>query len=656
MSRDDEDQSGKDAEAAVEDKAEPAGREKKKSVPPAQAAPRRGLRRSRPISVVPEVSDVHHTAEKRRRFFTRPMSGESGVQSASGVRRRWRWFRPSSRAEARPPSDLTDTEARAEAAKSAAAELRSRLKETEGARQEGGASVGGPRGASAAGTGSSRVVDPLSGSGPASASTSGPASTSTSGPASAAISDPGPASSGPPGPGAGPGPGQDSESLQRPRPRSGSTGPPVPRLIFGSRSESPTDPPAESVADPGPESISRPRSDSVAGPRPQSVVDARTESITGPHWESLAGPRPESIADGGSSSIPGSRSDPVAGQRSPPLSGPRPDSLPGPRSESIARPGSESGATAPPGSMAGHLPASVTSPGPEPVAGAADRVPPPIAAPAAVPDALSFFKPLPAPRPAPAPPSPARPATVPSPAVEVKREPVLRRWGRPFAEFLRPPAWRRHDLLVVAVAVALFLTGAVAQRRLATPSLLPMAQFGLHVSRPSGWLPPRRVGRPPSGLAVRADIRERGGNTVSSRAEAPSATAALPYHILIESALDPTAGLEIRIAERPTSGDLRTALVLERVSRYGEAHWAAEATERTIGGRDWFRTEYHYAYKGSKTDAPRIATAIEYATINGRLLYTVTVHGNARSARRLEVLFVPTLAVDANHPAAVGGR
>ena len=47
-------------------------------------------------------------------------------------------------------------------------------------------------------------------------------------------------------------------------------------------------------------------------------------------------------------------------------------------------------------------------------------------------------------------------------------------------------------------------------------------------------------------------------------------------------------------------------------------------------------------------------TAIEYATINGRLMYVVTVHGDDKTVRRLEALLVPSLKVDPNHPAAVG--
>ena len=85
------------------------------------------------------------------------------------------------------------------------------------------------------------------------------------------------------------------------------------------------------------------------------------------------------------------------------------------------------------------------------------------------------------------------------------------------------------------------------------------------------------------------------------------------------------------------------------------SRYAWPVTRRiTILLRDWVRTQYRYPFKGSPKDQPVIATAIELATLNGRLMYIVTVHGDEKTARRLEALLVPTLRVDPNHPAAVG--
>ena len=219
--------------------------------------------------------------------------------------------------------------------------------------------------------------------------------------------------------------------------------------------------------------------------------------------------------------------------------------------------------------------------------------------------------------------------------------PPRRRRGT--TEMLPPPAWHRHDLLVVAVALVLLAAGVVLQRSLSAPALVQLDQLGLGLDRPAAWLPARRIGPPSAGLATR----------VGSEPAAGTPAGTLPYHVDYQSPADPTARLEIRITERPTSGSLRNALALGRVARYGEAHWAAESSDQTIGGRDWTRTRYRYAFRSSDSDAPVVASAIEYATFNGRLMYVVSLHGSDEAVVRLAALVAPTLAVDPNHPAAV---
>ena len=533
---------------------------------------RRGLRRSRPISVIPEISDLERTKEKRRRFFTRPLSGDSGVQSASGLRRRWRWFRPSSRVDTPPPSDLTDTEARAEAARTAAAELRSRLRE-------------GPK--------------------------AKPRATSK---------------------------------------RDSAAPPPVPRtsLPGPERPPAPTSLPAPAAAESG--AAAAREADAPRG-------EAATGSLAGAALPAPSG-TPAASQGGRADSQPGRRADSQPGRRAPSQPGTHAHSWPGGRTISQPDADSLTGSVAVSGSIAGpstssreasvdadarsghrRLSSSAEHADASRHSGArrrAERV---------VVDAASAV-------------AADRAGARQADAARV-RAGGLRLWRRPLTELTRPLAWQRHDLLVVVVAAALFAGGVAAQHRLAAPSLSPFDQLGLHIGSPSGWLPARRVGRPAAGLVARAEKRgDREPEAAAPERDAEQAApAALPYHIQIQSSLDPVARLEIRIAQRPTTGNLRSALVLERVSRHGEALWAAESADRTIGGRDWVRTAFRYAYKGSKTDAPRIATAIEYATINGRLLYTVTFHGaSGGDARRLEALLIPTLAVDANHPAAVGGR
>jgi hypothetical protein len=636
----------------------------------AEGAPRRGLRRSRPISVIPEVADVERASEKRRRFFTRPVSGESGAQSASGLRRRWRWFRPSSRSEERPPSELTDTEARAEAARTAAAELRTRLEESARARPRpkltspfrvhrtaplaterppeptgplpeavdaraesesgaGGASGGAatratPDATGRAASGSAPAGSPAHGAGASSAAARARPETS---PGSGARPR---APSHPPGPeGAGvtwKAPASGAGTPARPG-RSGSSAPPAPRPARPGAPGASAEPSApraasasahgagaeDAAAHAGAERDRRaaPADDAARGDTAEQYPGARAapadDAARGDTAEQYPGARGASAEDAArgdtAEQYPGARAAPADDA----ARGDTAEQYPGARGASAedaaARPAAARGATAEQGSARG------ATAGPA-AARTAERAP------------------------------------------RARGPAGLRLWRRPQTELSRPAAWHRHDLLVIVVALVLFGVGVVEQHRLSTPSLRPLDQLGLHIASPAGWLPPRRVGRPAGGLVAHAGARD--GREPD--AAAPS-TAGLPYHIQIQSVLDPTARLEIRIADRPTTGNLRSALVLERVSRHGEALWAADSVDSTIGGRDWVRTAYRYAYKGSKSDAPRIATGIEYATINGRLLYAVTLHGRTDAdASHLEALLVPTLSVDANHPAAVGAR
>ncbi|HEU5057501.1 MAG TPA: hypothetical protein VFU21_13295, partial [Kofleriaceae bacterium] len=238
-----------------------------------------------------------------------------------------------------------------------------------------------------------------------------------------------------------------------------------------------------------------------------------------------------------------------------------------------------------------------------------------------------------------APPPAAEPEAAPPAATE--RPPPARRRRRT-TELVGPPMWQRTDLLVLVVALVLFGAGAALHRVLAAPALVPVDELGLHLARPKHWLAPVKVDPPAAGLAAGVE----GG--------ASARPGPVLRHVVYQSAIAATARLEIRIAERPVTSPLRSALVLGRISRYGESFTPAESTERTIGGRDWIRTQYRYPFKAAPGDVPVIATAIELATLNGQVMYVVTLHGDEKTARRLEALLVPTLKVDPNHPAAVG--
>jgi hypothetical protein len=242
----------------------------------------------------------------------------------------------------------------------------------------------------------------------------------------------------------------------------------------------------------------------------------------------------------------------------------------------------------------------------------------------------------------PAPPPPAAEPDAPAGDAPAAAAPLPSRRRRRTTEVVPPPMWQRHDVLVVIAAFLLFAAGAAAHRALAAPALEPVEELGLRVARPKNWLAPARVEPPAAGLAAGVD---------SSAGPRPGPVL---RHLVYQSAVDATARLEIRIARRTASAPLKSALVLGRISRYGDSFTPAESTERTIGGRDWIRTQYRYPFKASPGDQPVIATAIELATLNGQLMYVVTVHGDQKTASRLETLLVPTLKVDPNHPAAVG--
>jgi hypothetical protein len=201
----------------------------------------------------------------------------------------------------------------------------------------------------------------------------------------------------------------------------------------------------------------------------------------------------------------------------------------------------------------------------------------------------------------------------------------------------------------------------LAYRSETAPRLVPFAEHGLTMSRPAGWF--SRV-VPPSSSPLAAAI----GNA------APVAENAigLLYHTEFQSPIDPLSRIEIEIARRPRYGNLRNALSLARVSRYGEMYWATEREREslsadrflsarpdkldsleTIGGRDWVRTRFRYAFIAGPVGSPQVATGIEYATLNGGLMYVVTFHGDDKEALRLSNLVAGTLGVDPNHPDAI---
>ncbi len=197
-------------------------------------------------------------------------------------------------------------------------------------------------------------------------------------------------------------------------------------------------------------------------------------------------------------------------------------------------------------------------------------------------------------------------------------------------------AWLgRHDPLVLLAAMALFAAGAFAYRVATSPEATRFDRHGLQFDMPDvAWLPERQVEPPPLRLM-------HGVLPSQARQQARQ-------HTMHTSAADPQLRLEIRITVRPQFSNLRAVLSFTRRARYGELYREYEPRQVEFNGKRWLRTRFSYATKPHKHAGPRVATGIELATLNGKLLYVVTAHGTTESARWLAERIETSLAVDPN--------
>jgi hypothetical protein len=167
---------------------------------------------------------------------------------------------------------------------------------------------------------------------------------------------------------------------------------------------------------------------------------------------------------------------------------------------------------------------------------------------------------------------------------------------------MREPFWLRHDLHVAAIALAILGLGWLVRVEAGGQPTKTVSGGGLTVEVPSDW-----IVEPAQGEAQVA----RGEDAVT----------------------------RLEIASREPPGDLVTVeagLELERAQRHGPLYQRLESGRKTVGGRDFLRTAFGYAFKPTPEHAPRLASAVEYALEAKGRLWVVTLHAPEERIARLE--------------------
>jgi S1-C subfamily serine protease len=194
--------------------------------------------------------------------------------------------------------------------------------------------------------------------------------------------------------------------------------------------------------------------------------------------------------------------------------------------------------------------------------------------------------------------------------------------------------YHRHDFIVIAFAVIVVILGSTVHRHLVAPSIEIFQTRGLTFERPAIWLPPEEVAPIPPRLVAADPAPPR------------PAGAALPYHVVYTSTIDPNVRMEVRIEARPTQwNNILAVLDLDRRTRWGEQYAASPSVVRTLGGHDWLETRFRHGFTPVPGDEPRIGHAIELATVDAERMYVVTLYGGPRRVARLAAVIAPTLRV-----------
>lgn len=193
---------------------------------------------------------------------------------------------------------------------------------------------------------------------------------------------------------------------------------------------------------------------------------------------------------------------------------------------------------------------------------------------------------------------------------------AMPRPGEQPAQSASEPAFLRHDLLVPALAALALIGGWLAHDSLTRPKLATLSRDGLSFRYPAGW-------------------------HVSSDSDQ------LPAHLRIQP-IGQSAEEHVDVSlltKPPVDGPIDQIIDLYRSREYGDLYKSFGATRRNVGGREWVRTQFAYAYKLTEGDVPKVGWGVEYAAVNGDRLYIVSVHAPEERVRTLESEILGTLAV-----------
>ncbi|CAN5872750.1 hypothetical protein BH11MYX3_BH11MYX3_11040 [soil metagenome] len=189
-----------------------------------------------------------------------------------------------------------------------------------------------------------------------------------------------------------------------------------------------------------------------------------------------------------------------------------------------------------------------------------------------------------------------------------------------------------HDILVLLLAFVFIVIAGRIHRGLVTPPTTTFSERGLVFEHSKAWLLPEPV--PTYSPRI---VHELAGQQPTK----PTTV----YNVAFTSSIDPSARLEVLIDKKPAWSNIVTGLELDRRTRWGELYTLDDSSVSSIAGHDWLRTAFRYAHVAQKGDAPRVDSAIEYATIDRDQIYQITMYGSPSELSRIEDVVAPSLRV-----------